>query len=224
MDDTYPINQPIIQSSNQLIISIAPIVTRVSIIHSERIGKVMVKNNGLHILAVYEHLDNLIEGIKYIKSMGYRDFIVYSPVPHHSIDEQLYDKPSPVRYFTLAGGLIGLSAGWLLTIHGALSYSLVVGGKPVISIPAFSIIAYVMTILIAAIATISAFSFYAKIPKRKIPQLYDERFSCDHFGLHVYSTIKNEKEIVEELRNIHSKEMICYYEQNGKFKEVKRYR
>jgi hypothetical protein len=146
----------------------------------------MNSHRGPHILGVYRHMDELIDGIKELKKEGKRRFSVISPVPHHDIEHVLHHKPSPVRLFTLAGGLFGFSLGWWLTFHATESYPLIVGGKPLISIPPYAIIAYILTILFGALATVLGMFLNARLPEFVIRDAYDERLSSDHFGIQYY--------------------------------------
>src|SRR5438309_10226646 len=65
---------------------------------------------------------------------------------------------STVATWTLAGGLAGAACGLALTIWTVRQWpGLIIGGKPLVSLPAFSIIAFELTILIAACAAAIAF-------------------------------------------------------------------
>lgn len=88
-----------------------------------------------------------------------------------------------MRVFTLAGGVTGLIAGWSMTIGSTMMYPIIVGGKPVISIPPFGVVAYITTILFGTIATFIGFLINARVPQIKIVEGYDERISSDHFGI-----------------------------------------
>jgi hypothetical protein len=156
---------------------------------------------GPHVLAVYRHLDLLIEGIRRLKKSGIRDFLVISPVPHHDIEHELHGKKSPVRIFTLIGGLTGFATGWVLTIGSTNAYPLIVGGKPLISVPPFGIIAYVLTILFGALATLLGFFINSRLPQFVIRDAYDERLSSDHFGIQVFCTESQMNKVEEMLTN-----------------------
>ena len=54
---------------------------------------------------------------------------------------------SPVRLFTLIGGLTGCAAGFGMTIWMSHDWPLVVGGKPIGAIPPYVVIAFELTIL-----------------------------------------------------------------------------
>jgi molybdopterin-containing oxidoreductase family membrane subunit len=147
----------------------------------------MKKYRGPNILAVFPAMDLLIKGIKELQAAGYENFLVYSPVPHHDIERALQRPKSPVRVFTLIGGLLGFSTGWALTIYSVATYPLIVGGKPLVSIPPFGVLAYILTILFSALATVIGFLLNARLPQLKLAPEYDERLSGDHYGIQVFA-------------------------------------
>ena len=87
---------------------------------------------------------------------GHRDLVVYSAAPNHEIEEALEQPVSPVRLFTLIGGLTGCAAGFAMTIWMSLDWPLLVGGKPIASIPPYVVIAFELTILMGALSTVAA--------------------------------------------------------------------
>ena len=56
--------------------------------------------------------------------------------------------------FTLVGGLTGAATGFALTTWTSAYWPLVVGGKPIIGIPAYIVIAFEMAVLFGALATV----------------------------------------------------------------------
>ncbi len=138
------------------------------------------------VFAVYAHLDAVVAGIKALQQEGMKDFEVISPVPHHDITNLLHHKPSPVRAFTLAGGLLGLAIGWSITIGPLSNFSLHVGGKPLLSIPPFGVVAYICTILFGALATVVGMIVNTRLPQLNVVEELDPRLSSDHFGIRVY--------------------------------------
>src|SRR5207302_8956843 len=110
------------------------------------------------ILGVFAHVDTTVRALEDLKAKGYHDLTVYTPVPVHEIEEVLErDRPvSPVRLFTLIGGLTGTASGFVLTIWSAMQWGLITGGKPVASIPPFVVIAFELTILFGGSSTASA--------------------------------------------------------------------
>lgn len=146
----------------------------------------MNRLKGPHILAVFDAHDLLIKAIHELRREEHEHFLVYSPVPHHEIEHALHRRKSPVRVFTLIGGLTGFATGWILTIGSALHYPLIVGGKPIVSIPPFGVLAYILTILFGSLATIIGFLVNARLPQLRLAPSYDERLSSDHYGVQVF--------------------------------------
>ena len=68
-----------------------------------------------NIKGVFAHLDCLLTGIDRLEKAGYDNMIVASPLPRHEIEEIMYKgKPSPVRWWTLIGGVIGACLAFVL--------------------------------------------------------------------------------------------------------------
>ncbi len=138
------------------------------------------------VLAVFSHLDTTLAAIKQLRSAGHTDFTVYSPIPRHEIEDALGQPVSPVRAFTLVGGIAGCAIGAWITLWMSADWPLVVGGKPVGSIPPYVVIMFEMTILFGALSTILGILFNALFAARRLGTiLYDPRFTNDRFGVFV---------------------------------------
>jgi molybdopterin-containing oxidoreductase family membrane subunit len=160
----------------------------------------MAKYKGTNILAVFPAMDLLIKGIKEVQAAGHQNFLVYSPVPHHDIERALQRPKSPVRVFTLIGGLTGFCTGWALTIYSVTHYPLIVGGKPLVSMPPFGVLAYILTILFGALATIVGFLVNANLPQLRLAPEYDERLSGDHYGIQIFADEEKLEEFVKMMK------------------------
>lgn len=132
---------------------------------------------------VFGSIDGAILAIRELKAKGYANFKVYSPVPHPDIEEALARKESPVRVFTLVGGLTGCSLGFAYAISTSLDWELITGGKPIVSLPPFVVIGFECTILIGALVTVAGMFLNARLPKLGTSPGYDPRFSNDKFGV-----------------------------------------
>jgi ActD protein len=138
------------------------------------------------VLAVFSHLDTTLAAIKQLRAAGHTDFTVYSPIPRHEIEDALGQPVSPVRAFTLVGGIAGCAIGAWITLWMSADWPLVVGGKPVGSIPPYVVIMFEMTILFGALSTILGILFNALFAARRLGTiLYDPRFTNDRFGVFV---------------------------------------
>jgi hypothetical protein len=89
---------------------------------------------------------------------------VITPIPVPGTEEILKMKRSPLRFFTLAGALTGLSLGFAFTIFTVMDWPIITGGKPLVSLPPFLIIAFALTILLGSLASFAGFLILGKMP------------------------------------------------------------
>lgn len=139
------------------------------------------------VVGVFSQADMTVRAIQALRGRGLSDFTVYMPLPVEEIEEALeHERPvSPVRLFTLVGGLTGTLTGFGLTIWSSLKWELVTGGKPIISIPPFVIIAFELTILLGGLCTLLGLLVLGRLPKFRPSTSYDPRFTVDQFGIAV---------------------------------------
>jgi Ni/Fe-hydrogenase subunit HybB-like protein len=142
-----------------------------------------VKSHRPSVLAVFSNAGRLLEGVKIGCDAGFKEMETYAPVKIEQLHTVLRQPKSPVRYFTLAGALSGLAGGFWLAIGTAQVNSLVVGGKPPVSLIPYCVVGFEGTILLGSIANLIGLVIYARLFSTKTPPYYDRRFSRDKFGL-----------------------------------------
>lgn len=89
---------------------------------------------------------------------------VITPFGVPEVEEILPGKRSKVRFFALVGAASGTVTGFVFTILTSLSWPLIVGGKPIVSLPPFLIIAFALTILFGALSTFAGFLLLSRLP------------------------------------------------------------
>jgi hypothetical protein len=137
------------------------------------------------ILASYEYLDSTVDAIEKLRKAGFENVKAYTPYPDHHIEHALGYDQSPVRVWTLVGGLTGTATGFAFTSWTSVDWPLVVGGKPMISIPAFVPIAFEMTVLFGALSTVIGLFVLSRIPNVKPSVVYDPEFTAGRYGVYV---------------------------------------
>lgn len=158
-------------------------------------------------LGVYDGVDAAARTIERLRGAGLRGITVYSPVPSHDLEHALHAGESPVRIFTLVGGLTGTASGFALATWTSMSWPLVTGGKPIISIPAWVIIAFELTILFGALSTVLGLFINMRLPNRNLMQVYDPRFTNDHFGVLITPPRGREAEVRQIMQESGAKEI-----------------
>jgi hypothetical protein len=137
------------------------------------------------ILASYEYLDSTVDAIEGLKKAGFKGIKAFAPYPEHHIEDALGYDQSPVRVFTLVGGLTGTATGFAFTTWTSMDWPLIVGGKPIVSIPAYVVIAFEMTVLFGALATVIGLFILSRLPNLKPAVVYDPEFTAGRYGVYV---------------------------------------
>lgn len=152
------------------------------------------------VLGVFAELDAAVEAIESLRAAGLKKITTFSPYPSHELEHALHEPESPVRVFTLVGGLTGAAAGFALPTWTSLDWPLVTGGKPILSIPPMLIIAFELMVLFGALSTVAGLFINAKLPRARAKVVYDPRFSQGHFGVWVSSNGRTDeaKRILEQ--------------------------
>lgn len=140
------------------------------------------------VLASYDYLDATLDTIHALRERGFEEITAFSPFPEHHIEKALGYGKTPVGMFTLVGGLTGAATGFGLATFASLDWPLVVGGKPILSMPAYVIIAFEMTILLGVFFTVIGVFWNMRVPDLKSDVVYDPEFSAGRFGIYVTAT------------------------------------
>ena len=135
------------------------------------------------VLALYRHVDAAVDSIRALKEKGHRDFTVYTPVPNVEIQQAVGHRVSPVRLWTLVGGLTGCVSGFALTLWMSYDWPIVVGGKPIGSVIPYVVIAFELTILFGAGATILGLLYHSWRTRQR--GAYDGSCTDDRIGIFV---------------------------------------
>jgi len=115
---------------------------------------------------VFKEKERFLEGLRELVRDGVpRERIrVITPFGIPEVEEILPGTRSKVRFFALIGAASGTVTGFAFTILTSLSWPLIVGGKPIVSLPPFLIIAFALTILFGALSTFAGFLLLSHLP------------------------------------------------------------
>ena len=105
----------------------------------------------MKILGMYDSAGKAAAAASAIRQAQQGDVVAYSPTAEPRLVEPRTVRSSPIRLFTLLGGLVGGAIGIALPVYTMLDWSLVVGGQPILSIPPIVVIAFELSMLCAAL-------------------------------------------------------------------------
>lgn len=128
-----------------------------------------------------------VEAARKTREAGFKKFEAISPFPLHGIDEAMGIPFSYIPWVTFIMGLAGFSFGtWFTWWVSAVNFPLIIGGKPMWSLPAFVPVMFECTILFAALSSVGALLWICGLPKVD-PPVIDPALSSHKFGLFVPS-------------------------------------
>ena len=118
------------------------------------------------VLALYSNASYAAEAGEALDNAGFSkedyDFLTDTPYPEGAFGER--HNSHRLYIFPFIGALIGLTTAILLTAGTQISYPLVTGGKPILSIPPMAIITYDGTMLGAILFTVIGIIFESRLP------------------------------------------------------------
>lgn len=150
------------------------------------------------ILGVFSYLDDVLTAIKSLNKSRAKIITVYSPTRRHEITEALDLGPSPVRYFTLAGGIVGIATGLGLSVYTALQWKFIIQGKPPVPAVPYVIEAFEFCILLSVLFNLAGLLLNTRLPTIRTPSHYDARFSEDRFGI-VVEAVELHREAISRI-------------------------
>lgn len=117
----------------------------------------------------YDTQEAFLEKLEEMTTAGVKPETITTLTPFHvhEVEHILKTKPSALRFFTLFGALTGFFLSFAFIIFTVLDWPLITGGKPLISIPAFIIVAFECTILIGGIVSFAGFLHLSRLPDIK---------------------------------------------------------
>jgi hypothetical protein len=115
-----------------------------------------MSDTDLHgLMAEFHAPADLVRAAHAVHAAGYRKVDAYTPYPMEEVLEALHLHHSHVPKVVLAGGLLGLAAGWGLQYWtSVVAYPLNIGGRPYNSWPAFVVPTFETTVLFASLAAV----------------------------------------------------------------------
>ena len=152
------------------------------------------------VIATFAHLDSAVHAIEELRQKKFMDITAYSPTPRHEFEDAIPRTESPVRRFTLIGGLLGVTFGYWIAIWTSDYWPIVVGGKAVASWIPYTVIGFEVMVLVGSLATVFGMFANSRIPRLTMTVGYDARFSHGDYGVWVITPADRAAEAADILR------------------------
>lgn len=130
------------------------------------------------IAAAFPSDTTLVHAVQWLRNNGYDQLELYTPYPIPHAEELLALKRPRIPLVVLVAGLAGAATGFLAQWYpNAWSYPINVGGRPLLSLPAWVPITFELGVLFGAFAAVFAFLIGSGLPR-----LWHPLFELEGFG------------------------------------------
>jgi hypothetical protein len=128
------------------------------------------------LVAEFNRPEALKNAVERARKHGFTRIEAFSPFPIEGLAESLGFREHTVAPVMLAGAIGGAAIGFLLQVGANLDFPLNIGGRPVISVPAFILITFELMVLGAVCSVI-----LAMLLLNRLPRLHHPLFEIDSF-------------------------------------------
>jgi hypothetical protein len=136
------------------------------------------ETGGYGLMAEFSDPNSVVAAARRTYDAGYRRINAYSPYPIEELSEAIGYHRNYVSLTVFICGLLGGIGGFsLLSWTSAIDYPLNVGGRPLISTPAFIPITFECIVLMAAFG-----AFLGMLAMNRLPQPYHPVFNVPSFS------------------------------------------
>ena len=130
------------------------------------------------IIAEFDSPAAVLSAAEKVRDAGYSRWDVFSPFPVHGLDKVMGLKNSKVGAFSLlfgAGAFI--STMGLIWYCNAFDYPILIGGKPMFSVPMSVVPAYILLVLGGAVGAFVGMIALNELPRHHHPLFEGKRFA-----------------------------------------------
>src|SRR4051794_39882019 len=89
------------------------------------------------LMAEFARPEDLVEATRRARAAGIERLDACSPFPIEELGDILDIRDNRVPWLTLAGGIFGAATGYGMQAYTNVAYPILIGGRPLIAIPAF---------------------------------------------------------------------------------------
>lgn len=172
----------------------------------EEASKMATEKKEIGVLAEYPTPSAVYHACEQVRDAGFRRFDSYTPFPVHGLDKAMGLGPSYLPWLVLVMGITGASLAMFFMIWvSAIDYPLNIGGKPMLSIPAFIPVTFEVTILFSGLTSVFGMFLLNRMPTYNHPLFDIARFAKatdDKFFVMIEARDKryNREKVIEFLR------------------------
>ncbi|HUB87988.1 MAG TPA: DUF3341 domain-containing protein [Verrucomicrobiae bacterium] len=130
------------------------------------------------LIAEFDSSAAILSAAEKVRDAGYRRWDVFSPFPVHGLDKVMGFKNSKVGWFSFvfgAGAFIGTMG--MIWFMNDFDYPILIGGKPMFSVPMSVVPSYILLVLAAALGAFIGMIALNQLPRHHHPLFGKKRFA-----------------------------------------------
>ena len=164
--------------------------------------------------AAFSREEDILAVTKAVRHGGYTIKEIYTPYAVHGLDKAQGLRPSRLPMACLLFGLFGATAKlWFQIWTSSQSWPVNVGGKPLVSVPAFVPVTFEITVLFAGLGTVATFLLISRLRPGKQVKTVHPRVTNDVFVLELLEDdaafdVRTVTALCKEFNSIHVEERI----------------
>ncbi len=128
-------------------------------------------------IGVFGDTEQAARAVRALRQSGYDEVRAALPAPFPAVIEALGRPRSPLDRVALTATLLGAVGGLALCVVTSSAWPLVTGGKPIISVPPFLVVACELALMVGAVGIVVALLFGAAVGGRRrgVPGTYPDQ-------------------------------------------------
>ncbi|HTM26282.1 MAG TPA: quinol:electron acceptor oxidoreductase subunit ActD [Vicinamibacterales bacterium] len=136
------------------------------------------------VLALFERRDSLLTAVRTLRTLDAGTLTAFAPAYDEELVELTTNGSSAVEIAALVGALAGCLAGFALPFWMRGQWpTLIVSGKPLMSIPPLVLVAFELMLLLASCGIVAAFLRRCAMSRRRSAVASDPAFTDSRYGL-----------------------------------------
>lgn len=152
----------------------------------------MVENKLEGMVALFDTPDEIMSAASRVRDAGWKKWDCHTPYPVHGLDSAMGMQSSIIPFFTLSAGISGaIFAKVMQWYMSDFDYPLMIGGKPLFSLPAFVPITFELFVLFGALTTFACILIFCHLgswrsPLHKVGAM--QEVTCNRFAIYLDAT------------------------------------
>jgi hypothetical protein len=130
----------------------------------------------LGLLGEFGSPEALVAAARGAKAAGVQGLDAYTPFPVDDLNEVLALRDQRIAWLGIGGAVFGAMSAYAMQIATNLDYPLDIGGRPLLSLQAFALIGFELTVLFAVLFMVAGFFALNRLPRYYHPLFWVDRF------------------------------------------------